>query len=132
MRSAGFLDYSRPMSSLRGYRSAVFLACLLSLGACSSSPTQKESPVQEQKPAQPAIAASSLRLQRGKPVERAIRKCESHHYRIEVQANMVVKGVVMRKGIDLALYMSDPSGKQLARVDNRHNNSGPEPFMFET
>src|SRR6478752_825967 len=78
-RSIEFLDYTRPMSSPRGRRSAQLLACLLSVVACSSSPTQNESPVQEKQPARPAISGSPL--ERGNPVERSIRKGEAHHYR---------------------------------------------------
>ncbi|HEX4455965.1 MAG TPA: alpha/beta hydrolase-fold protein [Kofleriaceae bacterium] len=118
------------MSCLRGHRSAQLLACLLSVAACSSSPTQEASPVEDKKPAQPAIAASPL--ERGKPIERSIRGGESHHYRIEVGAHMVVNGVVMQQGIDVVLDVSDPSGKQLATFDSPNGENGPEPFVIET
>src|SRR5262245_55590898 len=118
------------MPSHRRHGSAWLLACLLSVASCSSSPASNESSGQEQKPALPAIAATWL--ERGKPVERSIRKGESHHYRIEVGANMVVKGVVMRKGITVELAISDPSGKQLTRLDGWNLENGPEPFVIET
>lgn len=103
---------------------------LLFVVACSSSSSP---PAPEEKPAKPTPPKVSAEiLQRGKPVEKSIRKGESHRYRIEAGAAMVVTGVVMQKGIDVALHTYDPSGKHLVEIDSPNGNNGPEPFMIET
>ena len=99
---------------------------LLFFVACSSS----SSPAPEAKPAPPEVAAE--KLERGKPVEKSIRRGESHRYRIELGAAMVVTGVVMQEDIDVALHTYDPSGKHLVELDSPNGNNGPEPFVIET
>lgn len=99
---------------------------LLFVVACSSS----SSPAPEAKRSPPKLAAE--KIERGKPVEKTIRKGESHRYRIEVGASMVVKGVVMQKGIDVALHTYDSSSKHLAELDSPNGDNGPEPFVIET
>ncbi len=99
---------------------------LLLVVACSSS----SQPAPEATPTPPKVSAE--KLERGKPVERSIRKGESHRYRIDAGAAMVVTGVVMQNGIDVALHTYDASGKHLAELDSPNGDHGPEPFVIET
>jgi enterochelin esterase family protein len=99
---------------------------LLFVVACSSSsPTAPGT-----KRALPRVDAE--KLVRGKHVEKSMRKGESHRYRIEAGASMVVKGVVMQNGVDVVLRTYDPSGKHLAEFDGENGDQGPEPFIIET
>jgi enterochelin esterase-like enzyme len=97
---------------------------LLLVVACSSP---SSSPPQA-RPAQ----VSADKLERGKPVEKSVRAGESHRYRLELGAAMVATGVVMQKGIDVALHTYDATGKQLAELDSPNGDNGPEPFAIET
>lgn len=97
---------------------------LLFAVACSSSSSP---PAPEAKSAAPAE-----KLERAKPVEKSIRKGESHRYRIQASAAMVVKGVVTPKGIDVAVTTYDPSGKQLAELDSPSDYNDLAPFTIET
>jgi enterochelin esterase-like enzyme len=99
---------------------------LLFVVACSSS----SSPAPEVKPA--PVNAVAEKLERGKPIEKSIRKGESHRYRIEAGAAMVVTGVVMQNGIDVAVHTYDPGGKHLRELDSPNGDEGPEPFAIET
>ena len=71
-------------------------------------------------------------LRRGKPIKRSIRKGQAHRYRVEAGPAMVVRGVVLQKGIDVALRTYDPRGKLLAELDSSSRDKGSEPFVIET
>jgi len=95
----------------------MFRWLLLCVVACSSSSPPK---------------VNADKLERGKPIEKSIRDGESHRYRVEAGANMVVTGVVMQKGVDVLLHTYDPSGKQLAEIDSPTGADDPEVFAIET
>ena len=61
-----------------------------------------------------------------------VRKGEAQRFRIDAGSSMVIKGVVVQKGIDVSLRVYDPAGKQLAELDSPNGNEGPEPFAIET
>lgn len=102
---------------------------LLLVVACSSSSTSSDP---ESKRLPPSPRPSAERLERGKPIEKAIRAGEVHRYRIELGASTVATGVVMQNGIDVALLTFDANGKKLAELDSPNGNRGPEPFTLES
>lgn len=84
----------------------------------------------------PAVGATTRvkaeSIERGKPVEKSLRRGESHRYRIDAGAAMVVKGAVMQMGIDVVVHTYNPAGKRLAEFDGPTSDNGPEPFLIET
>ncbi|MBA3765428.1 MAG: tetratricopeptide repeat protein, partial [Acidobacteria bacterium] len=53
----------------------------------------------------------------GKPVEREIAGGQEHAYRIALQAGQFVRFVVEQKGIDVAVALAAPDGKQVSAVN---------------
>jgi enterochelin esterase family protein len=104
---------------------------LLLAVACSPASTKRSSlPTPEKSSPAPKVDAETIVL--GNTVEKSIRTGDSHRYRVDVGAAMVIKGVVMQKGIDVGVNTYDPTGKQLAEIDSPNGDSGPEPFTIET
>jgi enterochelin esterase family protein len=110
-----------------------WLVLALVVAACSPSKSDKPSPTPPTPPTPapptPSVAAEAITV--GTPVEKPMRAGDAHRYRIEVPAGNVVTGVVMQKGIDVALVTFDPTGKQLGSFDSPNGDNGPEPFEIE-
>ncbi len=96
---------------------------LLVLAACSPSSTPDEKPVRTR------VTAQTLQL--GKPVQKSFDPGESHRYRIDVGAAMVVVGVVNQHGVDVALQTYGPQDQRLSQFDSPSGQNGPEPFVIE-
>jgi CHAT domain-containing protein len=63
----------------------------------------------------------------GKPIEREMRGGETHSYGIHVEAGQFVHMVVLQEGIDVAVSLLDPGGKELIKMDSLNGAYGPEP-----
>ena len=75
----------------------------------------------------PQGAGEPTSLQLGKPIQRELRGGETHLYKIHVEAGQFVHVVVLQKGIDVAVTLRDPSGKEIAKSDSLNGSYGPEP-----
>ncbi|MEP6944845.1 MAG: PPC domain-containing protein, partial [Acidobacteriota bacterium] len=53
----------------------------------------------------------------GQPIERTIAGGESHTYQISLSAGQFVHFTVEQKGIDVALVLAAPDGKQIAEFE---------------
>jgi len=69
-------------------------------------------------------------LQLGKPIEREMRGGEKHSYKVHTEAGQFVHVIALQKGIDVAVTLLDPSGKQLLTVDSMNGSYGPEPVSI--
>jgi enterochelin esterase-like enzyme len=99
--------------------------------SAASAPPPAPSPAGPSAPAPTPPPATADRLERGRPVERAIRAGEAHRYRLELAAGAAAVGVVMQNGIDVAVNVFDPTGRKLAELDSPNGDRGPEPFVIE-
>ena len=65
-------------------------------------------------------------LEPGIPVECALQGGEKHTYEIHADAGLFLHAVVEQLGIDVALTLYAPDGKQIASMDSPNGSSGPE------
>lgn len=65
-------------------------------------------------------------LEPGKYLERRLEGGRSHFYEIRITGAQFLRVVVDQRGIDVALTLSDPDGRQLSNVDNRPGERGAE------
>src|SRR5204862_7676611 len=99
--------------------------------ACSSNSSDPAPVMPGSGPQLSAPRPPADKLELKKPVERALKATEVHRYRMELPAGQVARGVVMQKGIDVALVTYDPSGKKIGDYDSPNRAHGPEPFLIE-
>jgi len=66
-------------------------------------------------------------LELGKPIEREMRGGEKHSYKVHAEAGQFVHVVALQQGIDVAVTLLDPSGKQILAADSLNEQYGPEP-----
>src|SRR5262245_3710740 len=61
------------------------------------------------------------------PVSAELTGGESHAYRVILTAEQYAYVVVDQRGIDVAVKVVDPDGRQLTEVDSPNGKEGPEP-----
>lgn len=66
------------------------------------------------------------RLELNRPVERELSGGQSHSYRLDLSAGQYLHVVVEQRGIDVAVTLFGPDGKQLAEVDSPNGAQGTE------
>ena len=81
--------------------------------------------------AQAQVAPGSQTLIPGQPVEREISGGQSHTYQVKLASGQFVRVVVEQKGIDVALTLTSPDGKQLIENDVTGIFSARAPLSYE-
>src|SRR5262245_56110639 len=71
------------------------------------------------------------RLEPGIPVEREIAARDTHTYRLGLTSGQFLRVVIEQKGIDVAVSLIAPDGKQVADVNLDPGRVGPESLSFE-
>ena len=79
---------------------------------------------------QAASEQISQPLEKGAKVERELKGSEAHAYTFRSEAGQFVSIVVDQRGIDVAVIVLTPDGKQLAEVDSPNGSNGLEPLSF--
>ncbi len=87
----------------------------------------------------PAVPSQSInvdnqirQLEPGKPIERALGGGETHLYKLELASGQYLHVAVDQRGIDVAVVVVGPSGKQILEVDDANGNQGREPVVLVT
>jgi len=75
----------------------------------------------------PNVTSEPATLELGKPIERELHANETHSYKIHVEAGQFLHVVVLQKGVDVAVTLRDPSGKEIVKSDSPNGAYGPEP-----
>src|SRR5438552_2861108 len=66
-------------------------------------------------------------LEQGKPIERELAGGEVHAYSIQLKSGQFLSVIVDQRGIDVAVALLGPDGKQIEAIDSPNGTTGPEP-----
>lgn len=72
----------------------------------------------------------SMGLEPGNTIEKKLPKDEIHLYIMSLKKGEYAECVVMQKGVDVAIDVTDPSGKKLKTFDSPNGQNGPEPVSI--
>src|SRR6266550_4250257 len=75
------------------------------------------------------IQQDSTAIRPGSSIEQELKGGEAHIFRLNLLSGQFLRVVINQKGIDVAINLSGPDGKQLAYVDNPNGQWGPEPVV---
>jgi CHAT domain-containing protein/Tfp pilus assembly protein PilF len=108
---------------------AVLAATILFSGISLAADGQQS----EQAKSSSATNQSAVRkLEVGKPIERELKGGETHTYEIALEAGQFINAIVEQRGIDVAVQVVAPNGKQLMEVDSPNGDKGDEPVTLIT
>ncbi|HKX30424.1 MAG TPA: tetratricopeptide repeat protein [Blastocatellia bacterium] len=71
-----------------------------------------------------------LALEPGPPLKRELEGGQQHLYQIKLTAGQFLQVIVEQVGIDLAVRVFEPSGKQILEFDSERRLQGPEPVSL--
>ncbi|MDQ3009650.1 MAG: CHAT domain-containing protein [Acidobacteriota bacterium] len=118
------LNLSAPLSSLNpfsaSHRWAFAIIILFLLGWIGT-------------PASSTAAAFQQNIQSleiGKPVEKTLAGGQTHNYSVTLNAGQFLHVVIEQRGIDVAVKLFAPDGKELLMVDSPNGEQGPEPLFW--
>jgi CHAT domain-containing protein/tetratricopeptide (TPR) repeat protein len=111
----------------RGRGSSPGLAGCLALAALAAGAV---TPAFAARPSGVAPSVQEARLEGMAAVERELTPGQEHVYRVPCEPGQLVHVVVDQQGIDLAVTVSSPNGRELARVDSPSGRYGPEAVWF--
>src|SRR2546425_7336127 len=66
-------------------------------------------------------------LEQGKPIERELAGGEVHAYLMQMTEGQFLSVIVDQRGIDVAVALFGPDGKQIEAIDSPTGPTGPEP-----
>src|SRR5438132_12287818 len=66
-------------------------------------------------------------LEQGNPIERELAGGEIHAYSIQMTEGQFLSVMVDQRGIDVAVALLGPDGKQIEAIDSPNGTTGPEP-----
>jgi CHAT domain-containing protein/tetratricopeptide (TPR) repeat protein len=69
-------------------------------------------------------------IEPGRPIDRALAGGQQHSYQINLSADQFVKAVVKQDGIDVAVKLFEPDGKQITEFDSEFRTQGEETFSL--
>src|SRR5215216_905016 len=69
-------------------------------------------------------------LQPGKTYSKKLQKDENHVYTLSLDKGGYAELTVMQKGVDVAIDLIDPAGKNIKTFDSPNGTDGPEPVSF--
>jgi len=102
--------------------SIALLTCALMFGA-KSDLGQSSSVTQ--------VKTEAQVLEPGKPVERELKKGETHVYQIVLTVGQFLDAAVNQRGVDVVVRVFAPDGGKLTEVDSPNGDQGDEPVVVE-
>jgi CHAT domain-containing protein/Tfp pilus assembly protein PilF len=72
----------------------------------------------------------ATQIELGRPIRRDLAGGQEHSYQINLSADQFVKAVVKQDGIDVAVKLSGPDGKQITESDSEIRMQGEEPVSW--
>jgi CHAT domain-containing protein/tetratricopeptide (TPR) repeat protein len=105
---------------------------VLTLGWSTNAPSQSQATPQVATQPIATDQAQVRELQSGQSIERELAGGEVHAYRMTLATGQFLHLIVEQRGIDVAVTVFGPDGKQVAEVDSPNGEQGPEPVFLVT
>jgi CHAT domain-containing protein/Tfp pilus assembly protein PilF len=111
-------------------RGLLFGGLLIVLPPHANSQTEQNPTPNTQVVMSKGAGFKSVPLELGQPVERKLDSSESHSFDLSLAQGHFIHIVAEQRGVDLALALFNPSGRQIVDVNNRQTERGSEAVYF--